>query len=209
MSVTIVDVIRHGEPEGGSVLRGRTDHPLTERGIRQFQQRVERISQGQASWQRIYSSPLMRCQQSAQWLADHYRLPLIIEPQLVELDFGDWENKPLAELAANESDMAKLWQDPLNFCAPNGESVQALQQRILQQWQQHLAQHQGQQILWVCHGGVMRVLAQRLLQLTPEGMNRLAIPYAAWLRFRVQHTEHQGQAQQWVSLEQMDGSEIL
>lgn len=209
MSITYVDVLRHGEPSGGNVLRGRTDHPLTERGVRQFQQRIARIAASASPWQHIYSSPLMRCQSSAKWLAEHYQLPLTIEPELAEIDFGDWENKPLAELASSEATMRTLWEDPLNFCAPNGEAVLALQQRILAQWHQHIEQHQGEHILWVCHGGVMRVLAQKLLQLTPEGMNKLAIPYAGWLRFKVQRSEYQGEVQEWVSLEQMDGSEIL
>lgn len=208
MTITYVDVIRHGEPAGGNVLRGRTDHELTERGTRQFQQRIESICQGQIPWQAIYSSPLLRCQASAAWLASQHKLPLTIEPQMAEIDFGDWENKPLTELADSETEMRALWEDPLNFCAPNGEPVQALQQRIMALWKTHLDKHQGEHIMWVCHGGVMRVLAQKLLELTPAGMNKLAIPYAGWLRFKVQRSEYQGEAQEWVNLEQMDGSEL-
>ena len=62
MITTYIDIIRHGEPVGGRVFRGRTDHCLTERGCEQFQQRIERLGQ---HWQHVVSSPLLRCKQSA------------------------------------------------------------------------------------------------------------------------------------------------
>lgn len=201
MKITCVDLIRHGEPEGGEVLRGRTDHALTERGWQQFQKRVTRI---EANWQRVISSPLLRCQAAASALAQERNIPLLLAPALKELDFGDWEGRPLAELAANKAELAKMWQDPLNFCAPAGEPVLALQQRVLACWQDLLKNYAGEQLLVVSHGGVMRVLAQQLLNLTGQGMNSLAIPYAGWLRFKV----YQGTDEPWITLEQMDGSAL-
>jgi len=77
---------------------------------------------------------------------------------------------------------------------------------VVAAWQELLDVHRGEHLLLVSHGGVMRVLAQHLLSLAPEAMNRLAIPYAGLLRFRIDHSEYEGKAQVWVSLEGMDGS---
>lgn len=53
MITTYIDIIRHGEPEGGNVFRGRTDHHLTPRGIEQFQQRTECLGH---SWNQVVST---------------------------------------------------------------------------------------------------------------------------------------------------------
>ena len=41
--ITTFDLLRHGEPVGGRMLRGRTDHPLSERG---WQQVTEAVTEG-------------------------------------------------------------------------------------------------------------------------------------------------------------------
>lgn len=204
MITTYIDIIRHGEPEGGNVFRGRTDHHLTELGITQFQQRIQSLGH---RWQQVVSSPLMRCKQSAELLAAAQSIPLHIEPNFAEIHFGDWENQCVDKVMAKEN-ISQLWQDPINFCAPQGEPTAALQQRTLQAWRQLLTAHQGNRVLVVTHGGVMRVLAQHLLELAPSAMNKLSLPYAAVMSFKVIEAEYQGQQQQWLSLVSMDGTEL-
>jgi len=60
-----LDLLRHGQPEGGNVFRGRTDHPLTEEGWQQMYQSCEN-----RQWDVIITSPLSRCQEFAHKLAD-------------------------------------------------------------------------------------------------------------------------------------------
>ncbi len=204
MITTYVDIIRHGEPEGGRVFRGHTDHSLTPRGMEQFQQRTQRLGY---RWDQVISSPLLRCKESAQWLAQTHKVPLHIEPQLAEIHFGEWENKLVDEVMA-EHNISQLWQDPMNFCAQQGEPTAALQERTLVAWQTLLHAHQGQRILVVTHGGVIRMLAQHLLELTPNAMNKLSLPYAAVMSFKIIDSDYQGEQQQWVSLESMDGTEL-
>lgn len=204
MITTYVDIIRHGEPVGGKVFRGRTDHRLTDRGIEQFEQRIKRLGY---TWQQVISSPLLRCQQSAHWLAQEQGIGLQIEPKLAEIDFGEWENQAVATVMAAE-DISQLWQDPMNFCAPQGESTAALQQRALLAWHDLLKTQQGKRVLVVTHGGVIRMLAQYLLELTPSAINKLSLPYAAVMSFKVIETDDEGQQQHWISLESMDGTEL-
>lgn len=204
MITTYVDIIRHGEPAGGRVFRGHTDHKLTEQGIEQFKQRTERMG---CQWQQVISSPLLRCRQSAELLAQEQNIPLTIEPKLSEIHFGEWENRSVDTVMAEQS-ISQLWQDPMNFCAPQGEPTAALQERTLVAWQELLKAHQGKRILVVTHGGVMRMLAQHLLELTPNAINKLSLPHAAVMSFKVIETEYEGEQQQWLSLESMDGTEL-
>ena len=204
MITTYIDLIRHGEPVGGKVFRGQTDHCLTERGLEQFQQRTQSLGR---RWQQVVSSPLLRCKQSAELLAAAEAIPLHIEPNLSEIHFGDWENKAVAQVMA-EHNISHMWQDPMNFCAPQGEPTQALQQRSVLAWQQALSDYQGQRVLMVTHGGVIRMLAQHLLELTPNASNKLSLPYAAVMSFKIIDVDYEGQAQQWSSVESMDGREL-
>ena len=207
MTTTRIDLIRHGEPEGGDVFRGRINPVLTAQGLWQFEQRLQLI---EPAWNQIISSPLSRCLASATGLSERLGLPLSVDERWIEIDFGDWENRLVADVLREQSAQAKqLWADPLNFCAPGGESVPEVQQRVLAAWTDLLNTYQGGHLLVVCHGGVMRVLAQHLLSLAPEAMNRLAIPYAGLMRFKVDRSEWMGKTDDWVSLEGMDGSELI
>lgn len=206
MTSTYIDLIRHGEPVGGNVFRGRVDLALSELGKQQFQARVQKHAQ---NWQQIISSPLQRCAESAQWLFDQQGIPCAVVESWQEIFYGDWENKPVTEVFQEHPQLAqKMWQNPLEFCAPNGEAVPDFQQRIIAAWNAVLEQYQGQHVLVVNHGGVMRVLAQYLLKLDPQAMNRLAIPYAGLIRFKIDHTEEQGKTRHWVSLLAMDGEDL-
>ncbi len=71
--VTTVDLLRHGEPEGGNKYRGALDDPLSELGWAQM-----RAATGdRCPWQAIVSSPLRRCAAFARELANrHGRGPL-------------------------------------------------------------------------------------------------------------------------------------
>ena len=227
MQPTFIDVMRHGEPEGicpdgGTILRGRTDHILTKKGWLQAQQRCQLIVDSNnaekknlihasviknpaSPWDIIISSPLLRCAEFGQTLAEIYlKTPadFFIQPQWCEIDYGDWDGKSTAKIWQEQPEiMEKMWQAPLEFCAPNGEAVIDFSQRIEQAWSDLLTEFQGKRILLICHGGVMRLLLQQLLMMAPEAMNRFAIPYAAMSRFRVDHSiSDEGVNLSWPSL---------
>ena len=210
MQPTFIDVMRHGEPEGvcpegGTILRGRTDHALTDRGWLQAYQRAEQLLNDGKEWDVIISSPLIRCAHFAKALITEKLMShpdCLIDARWREIDYGDWDGLSTAEIWQGSPElMEKMWQDPMEFCAPKGEAVTDFSVRIEQAWSDLLMQHQGKRILLVCHGGVMRLLLKQLLLLAPEAMNRFAIPYAAVSRFRIDHsTSQDGLALTWPSL---------
>ncbi len=226
MQATFIDVMRHGEPEGscpegGTILRGSSDHKLTAKGWLQAQQRCQSIiglgnNNSSGPWDIIISSPLVRCADFAQLLvvktlaADKQLGPVIIKHEWREIHYGDWDGKSTAKIWQQQPElMEKMWQAPLEFCAPNGEAVKDFSSRIKQAWSDLLTEFQGKKILLVCHGGVMRVLLQQLLLMAPEGMNRFAIPYAAMSRFRVDHSlSDEGSILNWPSLVAHYGDEL-
>ena len=219
MQPTFIDVMRHGEPEGicpegGTLLRGRTDHALTDKGWLQAYQRAELLLKNGDKWDVIISSPLIRCSHFAKALVagkgTSNNTDCLIDPRWREIDYGDWDGLSTAKIWKDSPElMEKMWHDPMGFCAPEGEAVTDFSLRIEQAWSDLLRQHQGKRILLVCHGGVIRLLLKQLLLLPPEAMNRFAIPYAAVSRFRVDHsTSEEGKALTWPSLVAHFGEEI-
>ena len=210
MQPTFIDVMRHGEPEGvcpegGTILRGRTDHALTDKGWLQAYQRAEQLLNDGNEWDVIISSPLIRCAHFAKALITEKLMShpdCLIDARWREIDYGDWDGLSTAKIWQDSPElMEKMWQDPMEFCAPKGEAVTDFSMRIEQAWSDLLMQHQGKRILLVCHGGVMRLLLKQLLLLAPEAMNRFAIPYAAVSRLRIDHsTSQEGLALTWPSL---------
>lgn len=236
---TFIDVMRHGEPEGlcpdgGTILRGSTDDALTKKGWLQAKQRYQSVMNAEVSagnnslpWDIIITSPLVRCAAFAEYVLESHSghslnkeavkntIQFFIKPQWREIHYGDWDGKSTSKIWQEQPEiMEKMWQDPLNFCAPNGEAVSDFSQRIEQAWSDLITEFQGKRILLICHGGVMRLLLQQLLMMAPEAMNRFAIPYAAMSRLRVDHSvSDDGEPLNWPSLlahygEELKGEEL-
>ncbi|GAA6135130.1 alpha-ribazole phosphatase family protein [Oceaniserpentilla sp. 4NH20-0058] len=179
-----IDLLRHGEPHGGNVFRGRTDHPLTELGWEQMENAV-----ANKTWDVIISSPLSRCWQFAQSLAKRLDIELLEAGGLREFDFGIWENQLTEDVYSNDFERIKgLWEDPMHFASPEGESVLNFEGRILKDWFGCLARPE-QSLLVICHGGVIRMLLKEILGLPYPNINRFDVPYASLTRISVNEAE--------------------
>jgi probable phosphoglycerate mutase len=119
-------LIRHGPTLWNSDrrLQGRADIPLSEEGARTV-----------AGWSLpdpfrgwpARTSPLVRATATAAMLG----LMALAEPLLVELDWGEWEGRSLAELRLGDpAEVARRESLGLDFRAPGGESYRDAAHRI-------------------------------------------------------------------------------
>ncbi len=179
---TLIDLIRHGEPEGGHRFRGVTDHPLSEMGWRQMQ---AAIGEGDG-WQTVLTSPLRRCAEFAESLGQHLGIPVERIPALREMAFGAWEGRTASDiLARGPGDLMRFWQDPEKAGVPNGEPLPAFRERVVGIWEEVIAHHRGRHLLIVVHGGVVRILLTHLLGLPLANLFRLEVAYADRTRIRI------------------------
>ncbi|RLK46976.1 alpha-ribazole phosphatase [Alkalispirillum mobile] len=178
-----VDLLRHGEPEGGRKYRGRLDDPLSETGWEQLRDAVS----GGCRWDAVISSPLRRCAAFAREYSHRQGLPLHLESYFKEIDFGRWEGwRPEALMEAEGDRLNAFWRDPRNNPPPEGETLEALHARLARGWHRWVAEPPGQRLLVVCHGGVIRVLLAEALGGDPGHLlSRLQVPYACMTRLRV------------------------
>jgi len=111
----------------------------------------------------IYSSPLSRCRQLAESLASRYGVQPIWDARLMEMNFGDWENKRWHEIPQQQ---AKYWgQNWQTEPAPAGESFVDVFTRINGFQQDCLHHGEEETIMVVSHSGPLRCLC---LQIHPE-----------------------------------------
>lgn len=189
--ITTIDLLRHGEPVGGRMLRGSTDHPLSEVGWQQVTDAVMRHTvDGRLPYDAIVTSPLMRCREFALWLGEEFDLPVQVEDDLAEMHLGQWEGKThdqvLAEGGAER--MSAFWYDPTQTSPPDGEALPAFDARLADVWQQLLANPPGKHVLVVAHLFVCNGLLRQVLEQPLSRVLSMDLPYAALSRIR--HERH-------------------
>jgi probable phosphoglycerate mutase len=144
----VIVLIRHGPTpwnEEGR-MQGRSDIPLSAAGRDQV--RGWQIPQSWAA-ARWLSSPLSRATETAALLTDR---PVAIEPWLVEMDWGAWEGRTLAELRAEAPEaMAANEARGLDFRPANGESPREVRARV-----ESLLADLSEDVVCVTHKGVIR-----------------------------------------------------
>lgn len=189
--MTTIDLLRHGEPLGGRMLRGATNHPLSEKGWRQGTESVMRHSvDGRPPYDAVITSPLLRCQEFALWLGEEFDLPVQIEEDLAELNLGHWEGKSHAAVFAEEGlgPMSAFWYDPVHASPPGGETLASLDIRIGEVWRRLLANPPGRHVLVVAHLFVCNALLRQALEQPLHRGLAMDLPYAAMSRLR--HERH-------------------
>jgi broad specificity phosphatase PhoE len=155
--------VRHGESEANAARRfaGRTDSPLTARGRQQAADVAAALAH--VHFDRIVSSPLSRCRETAIVIARRHQMPVELEPDLVEIDVGENTGKPFDEIAGLPG-----WSDDAFNAWPRGETLDQVLSRAHRVITRIAAESAGQQVLVVGHGGVTRILMSHFLGLLPR-----------------------------------------
>jgi broad specificity phosphatase PhoE len=140
--MTTLLLARHGETDWNADgrLQGQTDRPLSDFGRRQARQLAAELEGEEL--QAIYASDLARARETAEIVGDRLGLPVVLDPDLREKDWGTWEGLTAVE------------RDRVEFA---GESTEAHQERILRALRRISERHPGDgRVLVVTHGGSMR-----------------------------------------------------
>ncbi len=151
--------VRHAEAEGNAnrVFHGWTDSNITEKGRLQAQIVAEKISGLDIDV--IYSSSLKRTVQTASYIANKKRLPVICSDDLKEINGGDWEDISWEELERKWPEQYGLWgKMPHLHIMPNGESMVGLMERLLTEIRRIIGINKGRNVCIVTHGTAIQVL---------------------------------------------------
>lgn len=161
---TVIALLRHGKTlwnEEGKI-QGRQDSPLSISGQSQVEQWASFLKDYQID--QIIASDLGRVRETVAILQRTCPLaPVHWEPALREQHWGHWQGKTLSELKKTEGAILKKQiRSGWDFCPPQGESRMDVLQRCLPVFQNILRQFSGQQILVVCHEGIIKAILYHL-----------------------------------------------
>ena len=123
----MITFVRHGQTANNrdARLQGRIDAPLTELGRAQAGAAARALAACGATL--VVTSPLQRAVVTAETIATTLGVPVEVDARLVELDYGDWDGRRLAEIPA--ADWQRWRADPA-FAPPGGESLVAVGERV-------------------------------------------------------------------------------
>lgn len=166
-SPTKICVTRHGETDWNvaQILQGWIDVPLNELGRRQAYELADALAD--SGFSRIVSSPLRRASETAEIIADAWRLPPpTLDEGLKERYFGLIQGKPKSELSISHPGLHQEITRRNPACHfDEGESLDHFADRVLESLLDIAQQNPTARILVITHGWVMDVITRHIMHL--------------------------------------------
>lgn len=143
-------LVRHGEtPTTGKVLPGRAPGlHLSDRGREQAQRVAERLAG--LGVDAILTSPLERTRETAAPAEARTGREAVVDPGLLECDFGDWTGAELSRLCRLKA-WSTVQRAPSTFRFPGGESFPEMQARMVGAVDRVRAVHEGGVVVCFSH----------------------------------------------------------
>jgi broad specificity phosphatase PhoE len=171
-------LLRHGATANNlaqpPVLQGRKQNPgLSPEGQRQAEAAAGALAD--RSIAAVYSSPMVRAVETAEYFARDRALTPQTVDALIEVDVGRWEGRDWNEIAASEPDAYRQFmEDPAAHGYSGGESLGEVSERVLPAMSSLLDAHPGEAIIVIAHNVVNRVYLAELLHLPTSQARSIA-----------------------------------
>lgn len=161
-------VVRHGQTyfNAEDITQGQSDSELTPLGIEQANGLGEKLKD--VHFDTIFSSDLGRAQKTAEILKRDRTAPLYQSLLLRERKFGIYENKPFSFFRMEQKEMLEKYEHltraerrTFRF-ADDVETEAEISSRMFSFFDETFKTHQGQTILVVSHGAIMKAFLNAL-----------------------------------------------
>jgi alpha-ribazole phosphatase len=165
-------LLRHAEPSEDARGRcyGSLDVGLSDEGSAHAAQLPAALAH--LEYDAVYTSPRIRALQTAEPLGRS----VIVDDDLRELDFGEFEGRRYEEIEASEPELFRAWMEtPTRVRFPGGESYADLKTRAVKALDRIRGQHES--ALVVTHGGVVRAAVATWLEIPDEAIFRIDQSY--------------------------------
>ncbi len=167
-------ITRHGRTpfNVSKKFLGQVNDPLDEMGKQQAEALADRLAQEDLT--AIVSSPLDRARDTAAAIAMRHNLslPVMLDPDLIEVNMGGWEGRVQADVKREEAALFACWLEDATLHYPvGGESLSAMRDRIaraLSRWQAAYPTIEGEPeptVVWTTHTAFIGVLMCHVLGL--------------------------------------------
>jgi probable phosphoglycerate mutase len=167
-------LVRHASHDQlGRVLSGWTPGVhLNDTGRRELEWLVDRLSASRAEV--VVTSPLERCRETAAPIADSIPCELVENPDLGEIQYGDWTGLRFAELESQPR-WHEFNRHRSRVRIPGGESMADVQRRVVRSLETLQGRHRWGPVIVVSHGDVLRTAIAYFLGLSLDALDRFEI----------------------------------
>lgn len=126
----------------------------------------------------VYASPIERTTQTAEAVAAHHGLAVRSLPGVIEADYGEWTGGKLADLV--KTDLWKTVQRaPSRARFPGGESLAAMQHRMVAALEAVVAEHCGEVVVVVSHADPIKAAIAHFTGLHLDLFQRIVVSPAS------------------------------
>jgi broad specificity phosphatase PhoE len=128
----------------------------------------------------VFSSDLLRSQQTAAFIAARTGLGIELLPGLREMNFGEWEGLTWSEVSKRDAAYAARWMAEYPWLpAPGGEEFGGFRERVREVLDEVADRIPGGCAAVVTHGGVIRTFLTDVLRLPESNLHALSCEYAS------------------------------
>jgi probable phosphoglycerate mutase len=169
----------------GPLLSGRAPGiDLSDEGRGQAEKLGERLAGLPVA--AVYASPIERTTQTAQSVATHHGLDVLPLPGVIEADYGDWTGQALTDLA--KTDLWKVVQRmPSRASFPGGESLAAMQSRMVAALDALVIAHPGELVVVVSHADPIKAAIAHYTGVHLDLFQRIVVSPASVTAFEFGH----------------------
>jgi probable phosphoglycerate mutase len=182
--VTELLLVRHGETDWNRDQRfqGHADPPLNETGRAQARSVANDLAAERID--AIYTSDLARARETAELIAERAGVPFVLEPQLREVDVGEWQGLTQDEIEERFPEGMRNWHER-GHGWERGETYDQLAERVLEALERIVSRHPGGRVVVVGHGGTIRVTRAHVDESTVVEHRRALPPASNCEVFRI------------------------
>lgn len=177
--MTTIILVRHGENNWVKEHRLAGWIPgvhLNEKGHEQAVAAAERLAD--LPIKVVYSSPVTRCMETAEYIAQSHQLEIQQLEAVGEVRYGDWEGKKIRKLARKP-----LWRVvqffPSRMRFPNGEALREVQARAVEALETLAEKHPDDFIVVVSHADLIKLVMAHYLGVHIDLFQRIIISPAS------------------------------
>lgn len=154
---------------------GGLDVPLAPIGVRQAQALAAELKK-RNEITAIVASPLLRTQQTAQFVASAFGLPVVTMDEFAEAAFGEWDGFTFAEVSHRWPEHLREWLSDTNIAPPGGESFSQVQHRVEQGRRKVVEQFSGEDVLIVSHVTPIKIMTCTAIGASPAAVFKMELP---------------------------------
>jgi probable phosphoglycerate mutase len=183
-------MVRHGETAWNAEgrVQGQLDIPLSDTGHAQARALARALAD--EKFDALYSSDLLRVQQTARPLASLLHATPLLDARLRERHYGIFQGMTYAEARERmPEDFLRFKNKDPGYDFQTGESLHAFSDRVMGFVKELLEKERGRNVLVFTHGGVLEILYRHATKRGLSTPRDFEIPNAA-----VNRLEHGGDA---------------